>query len=116
MMRVLEASVLDIDKLDWRASKRAWVGTRNPYDETDTDLFYSMSTITIGDSQFMKFLHAPWLNDRKPKDVAPLIFRVSRMTNGNIKKELEGSGWIPKIDTSACIDLHQLREFSPFVC
>jgi hypothetical protein len=41
------------------------------------DLFYAVTTITIGDRRIVSFWHSPWLASIKPKDIAPSIFAIS---------------------------------------
>lgn len=51
-----------------------WVGMGNPCDETDLNIFYAPTIITIGNGAKTPFVEAPWVQDKKPKDIALLIF------------------------------------------
>ena len=62
---------------EWKDPKRLWVGMGNPCSPTDMNLFYACTTITLGNGKIAPFLDSPWLNGRKPMDIAPLIFKAS---------------------------------------
>jgi hypothetical protein len=49
-----------------------------PCNEVDISLFYTSTTITIGNGTIASFWDSPWLNGLKPKDIATLIFESSK--------------------------------------
>ena len=81
-------SVLDLDKfaralrLRWlwyecKEMDKLWVGKGNPCDKVDINLFYASTIISIGNGAIAPFWDSPWLNGKKPKDIAPLIYLAS---------------------------------------
>jgi hypothetical protein len=42
------------------------------------EFFYAATMITIGDGKMANFWHTPWLQGRKPKEIAPSIFAISK--------------------------------------
>jgi hypothetical protein len=62
--------------LGWKDPSKIWVGYGNPCSKEDMDLFYGATTIILGNGNKTPFWHAPWLEGRIPKDVAPNIFEV----------------------------------------
>ena len=61
------------------------------------DLFYSATSITGGNGALTPFWEAPWLNERNPGEVAPLIFEVSSSKKWKINKALLDNSWVTKI-------------------
>ena len=61
------------------------------------DMFYAATTITVGNGLKTPFWHAPWLEGRKPKDIAPLIFECSSAKNCSVQKALLGADWVNKV-------------------
>jgi hypothetical protein len=45
------------------------------------DIFYAATTTTLGNGQKSPFWQAPWLDGRKPTEIAPLIFAKSKRKN-----------------------------------
>jgi hypothetical protein len=58
----------------------------NPCGEVDMELFYAATTITIGNGNIAPFWHSPWLNGKKPKDIAPLIYEASTRKKWSVKQ------------------------------
>jgi hypothetical protein len=54
----------------------------NPCNDVDVSLFYSATTISIGDGEIAPFWDSPWLEGEKPKDIAPLIYANSFQQDG----------------------------------
>jgi hypothetical protein len=61
----------------WKDPKKLLVGMGNPCDSVDLILFYACTTITIGNKEIAPFWDSHWLNGKKPRDIAPLIFEAS---------------------------------------
>jgi hypothetical protein len=96
---------------EWKDPERAWIGLGTPCDDEDMDLFYKATSITIGDGKTAKFWHAPWLGGAKPKDIAPSIFNISRLTKGCVQKAMHNDEWVRHINTSKITTAQHISEF-----
>jgi hypothetical protein len=83
--------------LEWKELDKIWVGSGNPCSIKDMDIFYAATTITLGNGKKTPFWHAPWLDGRKPKDIAPLIFEASKRKNWPVFQALDDNAWIRKV-------------------
>jgi hypothetical protein len=72
--------------LEWEDPNKIWVGSGNPCTEQDMELFYTATIITVGNGMKTPFWHAPWLEGKRPIDIAPLIFASSKRKNGRWHK------------------------------
>jgi hypothetical protein len=57
-----------------------WAGSGHPCTKEDMDIFYAVTTITIGNGCKTPFWEAPWLGGRKPIDIAPLFAISNKKT------------------------------------
>jgi hypothetical protein len=89
----------------------AWIGNYHPCDKKDMNFFYAATTITIGDGNIASFWHAPWLEGRKPKDIAPSILAISKRKNSTVSKVIHQDFWISKINTNEGINTKHLTDF-----
>jgi hypothetical protein len=91
LLRVPPGCITNMNKI-----KRAllWADTKNvsrpqdssPCGSVDMGIYYASSTITIGNHNIAPFWESPWLNGRRPKDIALLIFRPHLGRNGRSSK------------------------------
>jgi hypothetical protein len=51
------------------------------------------------------------LNGRKPKDIAPLIYKIPRSTRWNVKQAPNNEGWISKINMNADISVDNIHQY-----
>jgi hypothetical protein len=58
------------------------------------ELFYDSIDLHIENGKTASFWHTPWLEGRKPKDIAPSIFSISKKKNFTVHKGLEQDFWI----------------------
>jgi hypothetical protein len=81
--------ILDLDKfaralrlilpwLCWKDPSKAWIGNEHPCNEAGMELFYAATTITIRYGRTASFWQTPWLHRRRPKEIAPSIFAISK--------------------------------------
>jgi hypothetical protein len=82
---------------EWRDPSKLWVGMCTPCDEVDMELFYASTTISIGNGEIAPFWDSSWLNGKKPKDIAPLIYEASTRKKWKVKHALTNNAWIAKI-------------------
>jgi hypothetical protein len=75
------------------------------------NLFYAATTITLGNGEIAPFWESPWLNGRKPKDIAPLIFDISSRKKWSVKQALQNNAWISKIKMDANLTTQHIREY-----
>lgn len=60
-----------------------------PCDDADYDFFYASSTIVVGNGTRTPFWDSPWVQNRKPKDIAPLICAASTRKNWKVREALK---------------------------
>ena len=88
-----------------------WAGMENPCDEEDLSFFYASTTITIGNGAKTPFWDSPWLLGRKPKDIAPLIYKASKRKNWKVREALSHNAWILKIKPPTIISAELITQF-----
>jgi hypothetical protein len=86
---------------EWTAPEKPWVGTETPNDASDRDLFNAATRVTIGNGAKASFWSSSWLHGAPPKDLAPLIFKVSRRKNRTVQDALTDYNWISDIAVEA---------------
>ncbi|KAM0838878.1 hypothetical protein ACQ4PT_060692 [Festuca glaucescens] len=96
---------------EWKEPSKIWVGLGNPCDDTDMDLFYASTTITLGNGEKTPFWKSPWLNGSRPIDIAPLIYNISTRKNWNVKKAMSNNGWISKIKMDVEFSIEHIRQY-----
>ena len=75
------------------------------------DLFYASTTIAVGDGEKTPFWEAPWLQGQKPRNIAPLIFKISSCKKVCVKKALHNNAWIGNIKMVQDFSMQHLLEF-----
>jgi hypothetical protein len=75
------------------------------------DIFYAATAITLGNGKKTPFWHAPWLQGRKPIDIAPLIFVASKRKNWKVSQALCDDAWISKITLDNSFTEEHLSQF-----
>jgi hypothetical protein len=61
------------------------------------NIFYAATSITVGNGRKTPFWHAPWLEGRKPIDIAPLIYACSTRKNWTVCQALSNNAWAKKV-------------------
>jgi hypothetical protein len=97
--------------LEWKEPDKIWKGSGNPCSMEDMEVFYASTTITLGNGHKAPFWHSPWLNNRKPIEVAPLIFEISKRKNWKVHQALRNNEWVKKIDLGKINNMDYLRQF-----
>jgi hypothetical protein len=59
----------------------------------------------------MSFWEAPWLDVRKSKDFASLIFSISKMKSWNVNQAMKNKARIGKLNSSENVYLEHLAYF-----
>jgi hypothetical protein len=97
---------------EWTDPGRAWVGLGNPCTKEDMNLFYDSIDLHIGNGKTASFWHTPWLEGRKPIDIAPSIFSISKKKNFTVHKGLEQDFWILNLSFEDGITVDHISEFT----
>jgi hypothetical protein len=79
---------------EWYLEAKHWVGLGNVCTPQDIDLFLAATNVTIGNGKKALFWDASWINGMRPKDIAPLIFDLSKRKKCTIAKALEDNFWV----------------------
>jgi len=82
----------------WNLDNKPWTGEEIPCNDTDQLLFAAATTITIGDGRKTKFWDSAWMQGRRPRDVAPSLFEISKRKNRTLHEALHANTWIRDID------------------
>jgi hypothetical protein len=97
--------------LQWKDPNKIWAGSGNPCTKEDMDIFYTATEISLGNGNKTPFWQAPWLHGRRPIDVAPLIFEISKRKNWVVAKALHGNSWVAKIDLEKNFTIEHFNQF-----
>lgn len=95
----------------WKDPSKIWAGLGIPCTKVDMELFYAATTISVGDGAKTHFWEAPWLEGRKPMEIAPLIYASSSRKNWSIRQALSDDAWIHKIKLDEDFTMQHLFEF-----
>ena len=63
-------------------------------DETDRLVFAACTTIRIGNGRKASFWKSSWVQRRRPKDIAPLLYVKSKKKNRVVADALHDNNWI----------------------
>jgi hypothetical protein len=75
------------------------------------EIFYVASSITIGNGCKASFWEATWLHGRKSKEIAPLIFAISRRNSWKVNHALKDNTWVAKIKMGDNFTMQHLVQF-----
>jgi hypothetical protein len=95
---------------EWKNADKIWAGSGNPCSNEDMDIFYAATSITIGNGAKTPFWHAPWLDGRKPKDIAPLIFQISSHKKSKVAQAMKNNIWTSRIALGNNFTLEHLSQ------
>jgi len=96
---------------DWVSPEKAWVGSDLPCDSSDRLLFAACTTITLGDGKKTKFWLSAWLHGRRPKDIAPNLYNLSRNKQWTVAEALQTNNWVRQIRNAHSLCTTHLAEF-----
>jgi hypothetical protein len=88
------------------------VGVGNPCTTQDKELFTAVTKVTTGNGKKMLFWEAPWLDGRQPKDISPLIFKVSQRRKWSVNKSLENNYRITQINMQDGLSIEHIMQFT----
>lgn len=82
----------------WVSPDKTWAGTKPPCDDTDRLLFATCTTIKVGNGRKTSFWEDAWVQGRRPKDIAPLLYTKSRRKNRYVDDALTNNNWIQDLN------------------
>jgi hypothetical protein len=97
--------------IEWKDNTKIWAGSGNPCTDDDMEIFYSTTTLTLGNGRKAPFWHAPWLQGARPRDIAPKIFKICKRKNWKVAQALHDGEWIRKLSAEATISIDHLTQF-----
>jgi hypothetical protein len=97
---------------EWSDEARPWVGLGNPCNNQDKELFAAATKISIGNGKKAIFWEDPWLDGKRPKDIAPLVYKISQGKRCSVGKALDANFWISKINTNDGLTLEHITQFA----
>jgi hypothetical protein len=74
-------------------------------------MFYTSTTISIGNGRITPFWKFSWLNERKSKEISSLIFQVSTRKKCKVEQAIRGNAWISKIKMDINLTIPHLVKF-----
>jgi hypothetical protein len=77
---------------------------------------YAAISITLGNGHKTPFWHTPWLDGKKPIEIAPLIFAKSKRKNWKANDALKNNAWVSKVDLGADFSMEHLTQFVALWC
>jgi hypothetical protein len=83
---------------EWNDNTKPWVSLGTPCSTLDKDLFAVATTVNVGDGKRASFWVDSWLEGVWPRDVAPLIFGLSKKRKCTMRKALENDFWVSQIN------------------
>jgi hypothetical protein len=96
----------------WDDEPKPCVGLGNPCSASDKDLFAAATKFTIGNMKRALFWEASWINGSRPKDIAPLIFDLSKTKRCAVAKALEEDLWLSQINYQNGLSTNHLIQFT----
>ena len=96
---------------EWSAEPKPWSGLGNPCSARDHDIFAAATNVTVGDGEKALFWESSWLNGRRPKDFAPLVFDIAKKRNCTVRKALTNDFWAAHVDTQGGLSLEHISQF-----
>jgi hypothetical protein len=94
---------------EWKDEAKPWIGFGNPCTTQDKEIFATTIKVTIGDGKRASFWETPWLDGRRPMDIAPLDRNGKNCT---IYKALEEEFWISQFNTHNGLSLDHIVQFA----
>jgi hypothetical protein len=89
---------------EWDDDPKPWVGLGNTCTTQDKELLRRATTkVTIGNEKKLLFWESTWVHGARPKDIAPLIFDLSKRKRCTVPKALEEYFWVTQINHESAI-------------
>lgn len=98
--------------LEWVDTSKHWIGLGTPCTDDDRDLCVAATHGTVGNGHIARFWSSSWLQDIRPRDIAPNIFVLSRNKNCWVKQALVTNCWISNTDINNSSTLEHIQQFA----
>lgn len=95
----------------WVSPQKPWVGTKVPCDNTDHLLFTTCTKIHIGDGTKTRFWTDAWVQGRRPKDIAPGLFKCTQNKRKTAAEALQNNNWIRDLNYRYGFTVNLLHEY-----
>nr|CAD40947.1 OSJNBa0027G07.11 [Oryza sativa Japonica Group] len=97
---------------EWKDQTKPWVGLETPCDEIDRNLFAASTNITIGDGNTVRFWESAWIGGRRPKDLMPLVYTISKNRGKSLRQGKEDDAWVQdlKLDSQSSITVDLVEQ------
>jgi len=85
----------------WKQCKKEqgqWLDTETPCTTKDKLLFGAATTITVGNGERISFWENAWLHGRRPRDIAPAVYNISKKKNRSLREALANNNWVHDLD------------------
>ena len=85
----------------WKQCKKEqgqWLDTETPCTTKDKLLFAAATTITVGNGERISFWENAWLHGRRPRDIAPAVYNISKKKNRSLREALANNNWVHDLD------------------
>jgi hypothetical protein len=89
---------------------KPWVGLGTPCNDKDKLLFAVTTTIQIGNGAKTSFWHSAWIQRKRPKDIAPAVFSISKRKN-RVLEALTNNNWVRDINLAAQLSVTHIQRF-----
>jgi hypothetical protein len=87
-------------------------GMENPCNKDDMELFYGLTSITIGNGNKAPFWDDSWVDGTSTKVLASSIYEISRQKTSSVHKATTDDAWVWHLDTLAGLSVQHLQEFT----
>jgi hypothetical protein len=97
--------------IEWKDPDKIWARSGNPYTEEVMNIFFAATSIILENGRKTSFWHAPWLDGRKPKDIAPRIFESCKRKKLNVSQALNDDAWVRHANLQPTFSVKHLTIF-----
>jgi hypothetical protein len=97
--------------LQWTSPDKTWAGTEVPCDDTDNLLFANCTQITLGNGKKASFCGSGWLQGKRPRDIAPLLFAKTMRKKRTVCSTMEDNNWVRDLNLRNGLTTELLTEF-----
>jgi hypothetical protein len=78
----------------WDPTEKPWKPLLKVTNQIDRQLFFSSTTVQIGNGKASPFWESRWLMGSAPKELAPSLYEVARFKTRIVHVELQNNNWL----------------------